>query len=120
MSIVLDVPRGTSVLHGAGGRNFRLMALCHGGALLRSKNNAMFIKQFKPWAEVIRARFFTTILFLKIKKKLLLEHREFRCSESLRKGWSEYESMSYASSVLLQYSYTMKIWTANRHQQTFV
>ena len=41
-----------------GGRNFRSMA---GGALLHSKNHAMFIKHFKPWAEVIRARCFTTI-----------------------------------------------------------
>ena len=44
-----------------GGRNFRLMVLCHGGALLHSKNNAMFIKHFKPWAEVIRTRFVTNI-----------------------------------------------------------
>ena len=39
-------PRGTRVPHG--GHNFRLMALCHGGALLHSKNNAMFITYFKP------------------------------------------------------------------------
>ena len=51
-----------------GGRNFRLMALCHGGAL----NNAIFIKHFKPWAEVIGARFFTTIF-----KTSSFEHRVF-------------------------------------------
>ena len=55
-------PRGTSVPHG--GRNFRLMALCHGGALLRSKNNAMFRKHLNPGRkESARARFFTTISF---------------------------------------------------------
>ena len=65
MSIVLDVPcRGTSVPHG--GHNFRLMALCHGGALLHSKDNTMFIKHFKPWAKIIRARFFTKHLLLNI------------------------------------------------------
>ena len=46
-----------------GGRNFRLMALCHGGALLHSKNNAMFIKHFKPWAEVIVTTIFKTSSF---------------------------------------------------------
>ena len=56
-------PWGTSVP--LGGRNFRLMALCHGGALQHSKNNAMFIKHLNPGRkESARARFFTTI-FLK-------------------------------------------------------
>ena len=55
-----------------GGHNFRLMALCHGGALLHSKNNAMFIKYFKPWVEVIRARPFTTIF-----KTSYFEHSVF-------------------------------------------
>ena len=55
-----------------GGRNFRLMVLCHCGALLHSKNNAMFIKHRKSWAEVIRARFFTTIF-----KTSSFEHRAF-------------------------------------------
>ena len=53
-----------------GGRNFRLMALCHGGALLHSKNNTMFITYFKPWAEVIRTRFVATIF-----KTSSFEHR---------------------------------------------
>ena len=48
------------------------MALCHGGALLHSENNAMFIKHFKPWVEVIRARLFTTIV-----KTSSFEHRVF-------------------------------------------
>ena len=80
-----------------GGHNFRLMALCHGGALLHSKNNAMFIKHFKPWAEVIRARIFTTMF-----KTSSFEHcvlcnlylQTFRWNESLRKFWPEYESWS--------------------------
>ena len=46
--------------------------LCHSGALLHSKNNAMFIKHFKPWVEVIRARFFTTIF-----KTSCFEHSVF-------------------------------------------
>ena len=46
--------------------------LCHGGTLLHSKNNVMVIKNFKPWAEVNRARFFITIL-----KTSSFEHRVF-------------------------------------------
>ena len=46
-------PWGASVPHGGAsvpheGRNYRLMALCHIGALMHSKTNAMFIKHFKP------------------------------------------------------------------------
>ena len=80
-----------------GGRNFRLMALCHGGALLHSKNNAIFIKHFKPWAEVIGARFFTTIFktsSFKHRAVCNFIYKTFRCNESLRKFWSEYESWS--------------------------
>ena len=47
-----------------GGRNIILMALCQGGALLHSTNNSMFKKHFKPWAEVIGASLFTTLLQL--------------------------------------------------------
>ena len=84
-------PRGTSLPHR--GRNFRLMALCHGGVLLHSKNNTMFIKYFKPWAEVIRARFFTTMFKTSsFEHRAICIYKTFRCNESLRKFWSEYES----------------------------
>ena len=76
MSIVLDVPRGgASVPHG--GRNFRLMVLCHSGALLHSKNNAMFIKHFKPWVEVIGARCFLKLLLLNIVHFAILFTKSF-------------------------------------------
>ena len=52
------------------------MALCHGGALLHCKNNAMFIKHFKPWAEVIRARFFTTIFNQAVKDRIVHVQRK--------------------------------------------
>ena len=69
MSIVLDVvPRG--------GHNLRLMALCHSGAFLHSKNNAMFIKHFKPWAEIIRARFFITIFNQTVKGRIVHVHEK--------------------------------------------
>ena len=47
-------PGGTSVHHG--GRNLKLMLLCQGGVFHCSKNNAMYLKHFKPWVEIIRAR----------------------------------------------------------------
>ena len=53
MSIVLDGPHGARVCP----TGYTLMALCHNGAFLHSKNNAMFIKYFKPWAEIISLEF---------------------------------------------------------------
>ena len=58
------------------------------------KINAMFIKYFKPWAEVIRTRFVTTIFLLNIVYFAICIYKTFRCNESLRKLWSEYESWS--------------------------
>ena len=39
-------------------------------------NNAMFLKHFKPWMEIIRAKFFITIFHQTVKGRIVHVHRK--------------------------------------------